>query len=64
MGDYQTTRLCVVVHPIGYGLAHNDSRFILVQARMPYVQLVVCCLYYSNPYAQEGERDGELQLNE
>jgi hypothetical protein len=38
---------------IGGGLAHNDSRFILVQANMPYVQLGVGRMYCFSPGARE-----------
>jgi hypothetical protein len=39
MADSQIYSKCKLRVVIGHGLAHNNSRFILVQAIVPYVQL-------------------------
>jgi hypothetical protein len=49
---------CVVV---GDGLAHDDSRFILVQATIPYVQSEVGRIYCLSPGTLE--RLGSYKLS-
>ena len=51
------TRKCVSHAVIGSSLAHNDLRFILVQAILPYVQLGSCL----SPGAQESWGDTSLR---
>jgi hypothetical protein len=45
---------------IGGGLAHNDSRFILVQEILSYVQSGVGRIYYLSPGARESLGSYEL----
>jgi hypothetical protein len=47
---YSKRVVCVV---IGGGLPHNDSRFILIQANVPYVQLGLGRMYCLSPGARE-----------
>jgi hypothetical protein len=51
---------CMPCVDIRNGLAHNDSRFILVQSILPYVQSEVGRMYYLSPDARESLKSYRL----